>query len=254
MLYTSLLTWYAWCDKLVTDYEGYNGAKYGVLPRLNFKSIDTDAPMLQVTTWNRELTSRGGSHFFIRHDGNHDISQNATPLILSAEDLSVVYVNRAFDAVFDVRAQRDGNHNCLTFYGGPITEVRLGNGYAHTYDKNYNEVYCIAPQNLSIKGDLHERQFTGNGTVLVTAYEPTPWDLVAYGGWQNGLIVDGIFQEIDLETNEVVFEWRASYHVDRKNSYEQVKLKWDFFYLNSIEKVEIQVPKLITCSALTIHL
>ncbi|KAI0973627.1 Arylsulfotransferase-domain-containing protein [Xylaria arbuscula] len=236
LLSTSLLTWHAWCDEIVTDYEGYNKAEYGILPRLNFKSIDTDAPMLQVTTWNRELVSKRGSHIFIRHDGNHGTSQDAAPLILSAEDLSVVYINRKFDAVFDVRAQRNGNQSYLTFYGGPMTEVGLGNGYAHAYDEHYNEVYRIAPQNLSVKGDLHECQFTGNGTALVTAYEPKPWNLVAYGGWSNGRIVDSVFQEVDLETNEVLFEWHASKHIDMKNSYENIKPKWDFFHLNSIEK------------------
>ncbi|KAJ3577319.1 hypothetical protein NPX13_g3248 [Xylaria arbuscula] len=236
LLSTSLMTWYARCDNIVTDYEGYNRAEYGVLPRLNFKSIDTDAPMLQVTTWNRELTSKGGSHIFIRHDGNHGTSQDAAPLILSAEDLSLVYINRTFDAVFDVRAQKNGNESYLTFYGGPMTEVGLGNGYAHAYDEHYNEVYRIAPQNLSVKGDLHECQFTGHGTVMVTAYEPKSWDLVPYGGWKDGLIVDSVFQEIDLETNDVLFEWHASDHIDMKNSYETIKSKWDFFHLNSIEK------------------
>ncbi|KAI1266581.1 Arylsulfotransferase-domain-containing protein [Xylariaceae sp. FL1019] len=225
-------------DELITDYEGYNAAEYGVFPRLKFKSVDLDAPMLQVTTWNKERISKSGSHIFIRHDGNHNAAEDAAPLILSAEDLSVVYINRTFDAVFDVRVQQNGNQSYLTFYGGPMTEVGLGNGYAHAYDSQYNEVYTIAPQHLRVKGDLHECQFTGNGTVLVTAYEARPYDLTMYHGWRNAQIVDSVFQEINLETNEVLFEWRASKHIDMASSYESVKTKWDFFHLNSIEKTK----------------
>ncbi|KAI1343726.1 Arylsulfotransferase-domain-containing protein [Xylariaceae sp. FL0016] len=241
LLLLFLLSWPAGCDELISDYDGYNAAVYGVFPRQTFKSIPEliDAPKLQVTTWRPEaMDPSAGSHIFLRHDGHHAGSrQDAAPLILSAEDLSVVYVNRSFNAVFDVRVQENGGQSYLTFYGGPMTEVGLGNGYAHAFDQSYREAYHIAPQNLSVKGDLHECQFTGDGTVMVTAYETVPWDLSHLpGGSRFASIVDSVFQEVDLETNEVVFEWRASDHVPMEGSYQNIERRWDYFHLNSIEK------------------
>ncbi|CAJ2504482.1 Uu.00g118760.m01.CDS01 [Anthostomella pinea] len=229
----------AWCDEMVTDYTAYNGAEYGIFPRLKFKSIDTDAPMLQASTWNKEAMSKTGSHIFLRHDGHHEPEKplDSALLILSAEDLSVVYINRSFEAIFDVRVQQDFNKSYLTFYGGPMTEVGLGNGYAPAYDENYKEVYRIAPQNLSVKGDIHECQFIGNGSVMVTAHETIPWDLSHIrGGAKLAAIVDSVFQEIELETNRVLFQWRSFDHIDMAGSYEKISRRWDYFHLNSIQK------------------
>ncbi|KAI1327778.1 Arylsulfotransferase-domain-containing protein [Xylariaceae sp. FL0255] len=225
------------CDHLISDYEGYNNAEYGIFPRLEFKSIDLDAPQLQVSVWNKDAMSKRGSHIFIRHDGNHDHPLDSSPLILDAEDLSVVYLNRSFDAVFDVRVQQDHGKNYLTFYGGPMTEIGLGNGYAHAYDEHYNEVYSIAPQKLSVKGDLHECQFSGNGTAMVTAYERKSWNLQKFRGSKHGMILDSVFQEVELETNKVLFQWRASEHIRMEASFEHMHpQRWDFFHLNSIQK------------------
>ncbi|KAI0025566.1 ASST-domain-containing protein [Xylariomycetidae sp. FL0641] len=234
------LAWHVRCDELISDYTGYNNAEYGVFPRLKFKSVDIDSPQLEVNRWNKEAMSKTGSHIFLRHDGHHENGgpQDSAAMILSADDLSLVYLNRSFEAVFDVRAQQNFGKNYLTFYGGPMTSVGLGDGYAHAYDEEYNEIYRIAPQNLTVKGDLHECQFTGNGTAMVTAYEVKPWNLEPWGGPYFATLVDSVFQEVELETNRVIFEWRASDHVDMAGSYEQVSGRWDYFHLNSIEKTQ----------------
>ncbi|KAI0484024.1 Arylsulfotransferase-domain-containing protein [Xylariaceae sp. FL0804] len=227
------------CADLLTDYDAYNAATWGTFPRLNFKSIQLDAPRLLVSMWNKEAMSKTGSHIFLRHDGHHDgAKEDSSPLILSADDLSVVYMNRTFDAVFDVRVQQDFDKSYLTFYGGPMTEVGLGNGYAHAYDDQYNEVYLMAAQDLSVKGDIHECQFTGHGTVMVTAYEARSYDLSHLAGSQfrYAQLVDSVFQEIELATNKVLFEWRASEHVDMAGSFQRVERRWDYFHLNSIQK------------------
>lgn len=78
---------------------------------------------------------------------------------------------------------------------------------------------------------------------MLTAYIKTSWDLSAYGR-DHGYIWDSAFQEVDIETNEVLFEWRASQHFALEdmtvNSWAEWTGHegdpWDWFHLNSVEK------------------
>lgn len=65
------------------------------------------------------------------------------------------------------------------------------------------------------------------------------------GSNNNSYIWDSLFQEIDIETNELLFEWRATDHFNFSDCYNPWKLQnedvpgkegWDWFHLNSIDK------------------
>ena len=93
-----------------------------------------------------------------------------------------------------------------------------------------------------MEGDLHEFRFTEDGTALITVYDVHPANLTAFGGPQNGYILDSLFQEINIETGELIFQWRASEHYSLADSYHFVDGRgscgdpWDFFHINSVEK------------------
>jgi hypothetical protein len=79
----------------------------------------------------------------------------------------------------------------------------------------------------------------------VTVYDPIPADLTTVGGLELGWIFDGVFQEIDIETGELLFEWRASKHYPVSTTYEQLAgagkdraSAFDYFHINSVEKDE----------------
>lgn len=71
-----------------------------------------------------------------------------------------------------------------------------------------------------------------------------PADLRVLDGPEDGYVWDGVFQEIDIETNELLFEWRASEHFafeDNQRGFHNGKSKdapWDFFHINSVDKDE----------------
>jgi hypothetical protein len=229
-------------DEFKQEYDAYNNARFGYYPDNKHKATNTKSPVLQVTTWEKESLSKSGSHIFIRHNGAQEVwgHQDATPLILDAHDLTAVYINRSFPIVFNVRVQENLGKKYLTFYGDRLVDFGLGSGICHAYDTSYREVYKIAPQNLRVKADLHECEFTGNGTVIVSAYEQgtssAPPELKATSKQTH--IYEGIFQEIDLETNKALFTWRASEHVDIYDSFEGHNQNWDFFHINTIEKTD----------------
>lgn len=92
-------------------------------------------------------------------------------------------------------------------------------------------------------GDLHEFTITDEDTALVTVYDPVPADLSTIGGPELGWVYDGIFQEIDIATGKLLFEWRASAHFPANVTYENLKAKghdrstaFDYFHINSVDK------------------
>ena len=92
-------------------------------------------------------------------------------------------------------------------------------------------------------GDLHEFTITREGTALVTVYDPVPADLRTIGGPELGWVYDVIFQEIDIATGNLRFEWRASTYFPANVTYEDLKAKgrdrdtaFDYFHINSVDK------------------
>ena len=103
-------------------------------------------------------------------------------------------------------------------------------------------------------GDMHEFQITGNDTALLTVYNPTPMDLSSIGGSKDGYILDGIFQEIDVESNTVLFQWNSSSHIPLDASDKSFKgcsndpkkaflgcgnaeeSAFDYYHINSVQK------------------
>lgn len=106
-------------DEIHYNYTSYNAAQWGLFPNNNYRSIDARTPQLQVNIWNKTAVSQSGSHIFLRHDGHSSgvasPPGDSGPLILSTDDLSAVYLNRSFDACFNVRVQEDRGSQYLTF-------------------------------------------------------------------------------------------------------------------------------------------
>ncbi|PWY65725.1 hypothetical protein BO70DRAFT_390791 [Aspergillus heteromorphus CBS 117.55] len=226
-------------DFVSTNYQRYNHGALGHRPHLEFHSSNEYAPVLQANIWDQDAISSTGSHIFLRHDGN-DSSPLASPLILDANDLSAVYMNRSFENVFGTRVQENFGKKYLTFWAGEKGDG-IGSGYGLAYDDNYRLVYKVSAH-IQTHSDLHEFAFTGNGTVLVTGVnkiKARASDLNK-GWWLPARfeVLDTVFQEIDLETNEVLFNWRALDYLNPMDSSEGRGGGWDAYHMNSIQKTQ----------------
>ena len=90
---------------------------------------------------------------------------------------------------------------------------------------------------------MHEFEITENGTALVIIYDVEPADLTEFGGPEHGYLSDCLFQEIDIASGSLIFEWRMSHHVPLNSSYEAIRgMGWDptnaydAFHMNSVDK------------------
>lgn len=142
-------------------------------------------------------------------------------------------------------------HNAphLCFYQG-VQMIGYGKGHGVIMDKHYQVVKTLQPASSAMTMDLHEFALSPDGrTSLMTVYHPRAADLTEWGikdgmGW----IQEGIFQEVDVDTNELLFEWRSLDHVSPQESWvppasteisgdgSTKDTPWDYFHINSIDK------------------
>lgn len=261
----TLLTWLwlavlaATCrgDYISRDYQLYNSGDLGDRPSLRFLSSDEFSPVLQVNIWNTTAISDKGSHIFLRHDGV-PASPLSSPLILDAQDLTTVFVSRNYDNVFGTRVQENLGKSYLTFWAGR-KGYGLGDGFGLVFDDTYRLAYNVSAQGIALHSDLHEFALTGHGTALVTGVDDVLVDTSGWDDWQGPAafpVLNALFQEIDLETNEVLFSWQALDHISPMDSFETMAKDWDAFHLNSVQKVLTALPATArpTCpTALFIH-
>ena len=111
-------------------------------------------------------------------------------------------------------------------------------------NSTYDVVHTISAAN-GLNGDVHDFKLTDEGTALMTIYEIVELDLTPAGRPGKGWVYDGLFQEIDIATGELLFQWRASDYYGVDDSYFTIKDKgsaptnadaYDYFHINSIEK------------------
>src|SRR5215212_8262664 len=137
----------------------------------------------------------------------------------------------------DFKVQTYKGEPVLTWWQGG-TVAGHGEGEYVIFDGSYREVRRVKAGN-GYRGDLHEFSITPQDTALLTAYAETRTDLSPIGGQKDGPVWDGIAQEIDLETGDVLFEWHSLDHVDVGESYrgpeEDSGEPVDYFHINSIE-------------------
>ena len=138
--------------------------------------------------------------------------------------------------VMSFRAQSYRGKPVLTWWGG--VHGGYGQGAYVIFDDSYREVKRFWAGN-GYEGDHHEFLITTRDTALITIYARTPMDLSPYGGSEDGLALDGIVQEIDIESGEVIFEWRSLEHVDLGESYygppDDPTSSFDYFHINSVD-------------------
>jgi hypothetical protein len=87
-------------------------------------------------------------------------------------------------------------------------------------DQHYRTIVSVQSGQGRAPADVHEFTVLPGGTALMTIFQPTPYDLTSFGVNQPiGWVIDGIFQEIDIATGEVLFQWRALDHVPFNETY-----------------------------------
>ncbi|KAK9855192.1 hypothetical protein MYU51_002491 [Penicillium brevicompactum] len=149
---------------------------------------------------------------------------------------------KEYATTYNLNIQSFRGEDYLTFWAGNDGIGGHGDGTYYMLNSQYEEVYKIRGAG-GLPADMHEFHITRDDTAVFALYDTQPADLRAVGGPENGWIYDGVFQEVDVETNKLLFQWRASDHFKFTDSYRGLEergsskdVPWDFFHINSIDK------------------
>ncbi|KAK1145181.1 hypothetical protein N8T08_004614 [Aspergillus melleus] len=223
--------------RLRADLTTYDLGLYGFGPSRSYVSFDYESPVVEISEWGSGCDPR---YMLIAPRG--DSVANPGPMILDSQG-ELVWAKWNWGTTQDFKIQRYKGEDFLTYWeGGQIA----GRGYGTWYmlDNTYTQRYVLNPVG-NYGGDLHEFTISRDGTALVSVYDPTPVDLTAVGGPELGWIFDAVFQELDIETGELLFEWRASKHIPINSTYEPLGAEgreraqaFDFFHINSVDKTD----------------
>ncbi|KAL1869508.1 hypothetical protein Plec18167_007806 [Paecilomyces lecythidis] len=162
------------------------------------------------------------------------------PMILDGKG-NLVWTAEGYVQPYALAKYTYKGNDYLTFWVGN-DEIGHGEGMYYMLDSSYEEAFKVSAAN-GLRGDLHEFHITRDETAVITIYEIIQANLTSMYGPEEGWIWDGLFQELDIETGEALFQWRASEHfeftegyVARVGSGESEDRPWDFFHINSVDK------------------
>lgn len=237
------LSWLSTCladqQAFVNDAR-YNDGDYGHFPHQTFFSRDgIEAPR---PNFMKPFTNcDDGSYLFVSLRGNY---AEAKPYILDTAGNLIWTFDEYMGEIYNLQVQEYKGQPYITYWAGDDTVGGHGAGKYHMLDQHYEEFKQIDAAN-GLDADLHDFRITSENTALITVYQIIEADLSSINAsLEKGEIWDSIFQEIDLETGEALFEWRASEHIDWDEAYLDMNEQadgakgrpWDFYHINTVDK------------------
>jgi len=140
--------------------------------------------------------------------------------------------------IANLQVQQYQGKPVLTHWEGTVM-VPPGFGYGQyaILDETYTRIATIKAAN-GLQGDMHELVITPRGTALIVIYNEVRVDTTPVGGQPNSKVLEGVVQEIDIASGELLFEWRSLQHVGLDESAYPVPKDpeaWhDYIHLNAV--------------------
>ncbi len=187
-------------------------------------------PKLKVTV----PSSLGGGYIFESPQGGTKLGG---PMIVNGKGQVVWFTPLPPEVVAaDFRVQTYRGKPVLTYWEGTIIAGHGVDGEDIIMNSAYQVIKVITPGN-GYTADLHEFLLSSSGTTAwLTAFNTVGWNLKSEGGPNNGAVLDGIVQEVDVATGNVLFEWHSLDHVSLQLSsitYADTSA-YDYFHVNAI--------------------
>jgi hypothetical protein len=151
------------------------------------------------------------------------------PLILDNRGRVVWFMPVDRRGVTDFRVQHLAGKPVLTWWRGKSADDKRPGRYS-IYDNSYRPIAYVQPGN-GLLGDMHEFKITARNTALMTLSHRVRV--------KSRNVLEGAFQEVDIRTGRVLFEWHSVGHVRLIESYYRLPRNpdktYDYFHINTIE-------------------
>jgi hypothetical protein len=141
--------------------------------------------------------------------------------------------------------QEASDFRTQTYDGQPVLTWWQGTGFGgvstgtdYIYNSQYKQIATVkAGDGLSADG--HEFLITPQNTALIVAYTTATADLTSIGGPADQTVIDGVVQEINISTGQVLWQWNSADHVPYSQSEQPLPASastpWDWLHLNAVK-------------------
>jgi len=186
-----------------------------------------------------------------------------TPVQVTNQDSAPMLMTDEGELVWNGPMQTSTNLFVQTLYGQPVLSywsgeivipIGLGYGNVTILDDQYNVLFTVCPDFpvLTATGpltgctlDLHESAITDRGTLLVIVTNVTEADLTPVGGPKDGWLYENIFLEVDIKTQNILFQWSPlaagiplnSTNLPLLDTGKSPSDPFDWFHMNSIQAI-----------------
>ncbi len=180
----------------------------------------------------------GHGDFFISPFGDQTTYENG-PEILDQQG-NVVWFQPvpAGEEASDFRTQTYNGQPVLTWWQGTGLGG-LAQGTDYIYNSHYQQIATVTAKN-GLSADGHEFLITPQNTALILSYTTKTVDLSKEipGAPTDQTVIDGVVQEINIKTGQVLFQWDAADHVPYSQSEQPLpataSTPWDWFHINAV--------------------
>ena len=194
----------------------------------------TAPPPVSILTSQGDL---GQGDFFISPFGDATTYANGPEILDQRGNVVWFHSVPAGEEASDFRTQTYEGQPVLTWWQG-TNLGGLASGTDYIYNKDYQQIATVQAGN-GLSADGHEFLITPQNTALILAYTTATADLTSIGGPANQTVIDGVVQEIDIATGQVLFQWNSADHVPYAQSEQPLPASastpWDWFHINAVK-------------------
>ncbi len=179
----------------------------------------------------------GRGDIFITPTGDSSTYANGPEILDSQGNVVWFHAIPQGQTASDFRAQTYEGQPVLTWWEGTGLGG-LSSGTDYIYNDRYQQIATVNAGN-GLSADGHEFLITPWNTALILAYTTATADLTSIGGPPDQTVIDGVVQEIDIATGQVLFQWDSADHVPYSQSEQPLPASpstpWDWFHINAVK-------------------
>jgi hypothetical protein len=196
-------------------------------------AVPTSPPPVTVLT---PATGLGHDDIFLTPTGATSTYANGPEILDTKGNVVWFHAIPQGQTASDFRAQTYRGRRVLTWWQGTGLGG-LAQGTDYIYDDHYTQIGTVQAGN-GLSADGHEFLITPWSTALILAYTTATADLTSIGGPADQTVIDGVVQEIDIQTGKVLFQWNSADHVPYSQSEQPLPASastpWDWFHINAV--------------------
>nr|OQO32544.1 hypothetical protein B0A51_00108 [Rachicladosporium sp. CCFEE 5018] len=224
-------------------------AVYGLYKKAVFHSSPHTPPTPNIIRWDDGACSSG---YVLASLNGPSVPHPGPSIFTTSGDL--IWHSSDYGVAMNLRLQRYNDSPVLTFWAGEKAATS-GRGSYYILNERYELVRKVDAMGEGLFGDLHEFLITPENTAILTVYNTTIADLsgMGLGRGERSWVTDSLFQEIDLETGELLFQWSALDHFDPTETYMGQPLSgfsedngFDSFHINSVDRHPVSSDYLVS--------